>query len=73
MIGRPYSPTDVDNEFDRIQYLGYPVRAEVEGEEITGTLANVTADGMATIVDYRDIVVAVIPADTVYPNLSQSW
>ena len=68
MIGRPYSPTDISHPL--IPFLGYPVSTE---DGIEGFLADVTADGMASLSDERDMCVAVVPAETVHLALSRMW
>lgn len=74
MSPRPaWRPTDIDNEFGLIQWLGYPVRAMDGDTEIVGILADVKVDGMAAIVDHRDIVIAIVPAPSVHPHLSSGW
>lgn len=68
-LGRPWASTDLGDPLTR--YLGHPV-ATIDGAH-TGTLADVQLDGSATIVDHRDIVVAVVPTETVRPALSRVW
>lgn len=60
MIGRPYSPTDLDHPL--IKWLGKTVTAG----NVRGTLTNVTEDGMATIADMAtDMVIAVVPTNQI--------
>jgi hypothetical protein len=55
-IGRPYSPTDLSSPL--ISWLGHKVTTK---DGVTGTLSNVTEDGLATIVDDTDVVIALVP------------
>ena len=56
-LGRPYSPTDLSS--DLIAYLGRTVTVG----DVTGVLADVTADGKVTLTDTRSMgVVAILPA-----------
>jgi hypothetical protein len=62
MIGRPYSPTDLSSPL--IRKLGHTVTADTPEGPVTGTLSNVTEDGMASL-EIDGFCAAIVPVEAV--------
>lgn len=66
MIGRPYRPTDVDNEFGLTPWLGYIVKViRNDTTEVEGYLANITVEGEVAIEGYDGLCAAIIPVSEI--------